>query len=75
MMPAPNTAPPQISDSVAQSPERRYAMTRNVIKKMAAVPKSLIMPKRPMQTPVSTMNSVRFRRRNNRSSVAEPAKI
>ena len=50
-------------------------MTRKVTKKMAAVPKSLISPSRPMHTPVSTINSARFRRRNSRSSVAEPAKI
>lgn len=50
-------------------------MTKNVTKKIAAVPKSLISPKRPMHTPVSTMNSARFLRRNSRSSVAEPAKM
>ena len=50
-------------------------MTRNVTKKMAAVPKSLIKPRQPMHTPVNPINSVRFRLRNNRSNVAEPANI
>ena len=48
-------------------------MTRNVTKKMAAVPKSLIRARSPMHPPVSTMKRVRFRRWKSRSSVAEPA--
>jgi hypothetical protein len=62
-------------DSVAKSPDRRYASTRKVTKKTAAVPKSLISPSRPTHTPVRTMNSVKFRRRNSRSKVADPAKM
>ena len=42
---------------------------------MAAVPKSLIRPSRPIHTPVNTMKRVRFRLWNSRSSVAAPAKI
>ena len=50
-------------------------MTRNVAKKMQAVPKSLIRARHSRHTPVSTMNSPRFRLRNSRSRVAEPAKM
>ena len=50
-------------------------MTRKVTKKMAAVPKSLMIPRSAMQAPVSTIKRVRFRLWKSRSSVAEPAKI
>ena len=44
-------------------------------KKMQAVPKSLIRARHSRHTPERTMNSPRFRLRNSRSRVAEPAKI
>ena len=50
-------------------------MTRNVTKKMAAVPKSLMRANSPIHPPVRAIKSVRFRRRKSRSSVAEPAKM
>ena len=50
-------------------------MTRKAAKKMAAVPKSLIRARQPIQAPVRTMNSPRFRLRKSRSRVADPAKI
>ena len=39
--------PAHASASVAKSPERRNAITRNVQKKMMAVPKSLIRARQP----------------------------
>ena len=50
-------------------------MTRKVMKKMAAVPKSLIRARQPRHTAVRTMKRPRFRLRKSRSRVAEPAKM
>ena len=60
---------------VAKSPERRYAMTRNVTKNTSAVPKSFCSARQPPQMAVRPMNIHRLRLLNRRSSVAAPAKI
>ena len=73
-MPARATAP-TMRISLEKSPLRRKAMTRKVTKKIAAVPKSLISAKQPIQKAEKIIKTVRFPFSYNSSSVAAPAMI
>ena len=56
-----------------KSPERKNAITTNVTKKIAAVPKSFISASMPIQPADSSRNIQRFRFIISLSSVAAPA--
>ena len=66
---------PTISSSFENSPLRRNEITRNVTKKIAAVPKSPISPRQPKQNAANPMKIHRFFFSNNSSSDAAPIQM
>ncbi|MDQ9736930.1 hypothetical protein RF031_17620, partial [Acinetobacter baumannii] len=57
---APAPAAPISKNSFEKSPLRKNEITKNVIKNIAAVPKSPIMPRHPIQNIEKPKNSVKF---------------
>ena len=72
---APKAAAANTKIMVRMLPERIKAMTKKVMKKTLAVPRSFIKKSAPMQRAVNTRNTVRFRVVCSLFKVEAPVKI